>query len=416
MKFILSILLTTMFIFPSNDSLKNEIGELNLSSENYILYSVDSDTVLLGKNQDKRLPAASINKVLTTITALELLDGKDLDEVITVEKYILDSVYYNASVADLVVGQELTLREVLYAIMLPSGADATSLMSDYLTGSIDGLVAEMNKKAQDIGMVNTNITNTSGLDHKDQYTTMEDLLKLLNYALKNDDFKDIYSKKEHEFKYSPGHVIENQIIVYADNLGFTFLEGAKSGYTTLANRSLSSIANNDKQSYIFISTQAGGTNKENYAVLDAIKVYTYLFNNFDEIELKSERAYLDSIKIKNRLFDYKIYYDENKNALVPLDYDEEKLEYVFTQVEDLKAPLKEGTLLGTQEIFYNDVLVYNQDILATSKISIDIAFTILYLVLAILAILVLLFIIAFIIARIRLSRHRKRRRQSRNKY
>ncbi len=257
---------------------ESNLNHLNLNSKNYILYSVDDDQIIASQNSDQKLSAASINKVLTTITALDLLKGEDLDTEISVYP---ESLYYldrEASKARLEANQIVSLREVLYAIMLPSGADATSLMSLYIFKDQDSLVDAMNQKAQEIGMRNTQIKNTAGLDEDGQYTTLEDLLILLQYALQNEDFEEIYSKASYTFAHGD-LVIENPMLMMAQNNPSNYIKGAKSGYTLDAGRSLSSVGSNGSQSYIFISTQAGGGSYEdNEAFHDANLVYSSLFD------------------------------------------------------------------------------------------------------------------------------------------
>lgn len=254
-----------------------DISTLNLSSKNYILYDVNNEIIINEKNSKIRLSTASINKVLTTITALDLLKDENLDKEITVYPESLHYLDREASKAGLEANQIVTLREVLYAIMLPSGADATALMSLYLFNTQDGLVDAMNEKAKEIGMIETNIENTAGLDDPNQYTTLEDLLTLLRYALQNEDFKDIYSKDTYTFKHGD-LTIENPILMMAQQQSPNYMLGAKSGYTLNAQRSLSSVASNGVDTYIFISTQAkGGQYEGNMAFADAQAVYEKLF-------------------------------------------------------------------------------------------------------------------------------------------
>ena len=182
MKILLSFLLTVMFISPST-KLNNKIENLNLSSENYILYSINAEQVIASKNEDLRIEAASLNKVLTLITAIDLLGDENLYKTLVIEPEVFEDISPMASLAGLQIGESYKLIDILYGISLPSGADATRAISYYLTGSVEGLANEMNKKAKEIGMTNTKIINTSGLDAEGQYTTLTDLLTLINYAM-----------------------------------------------------------------------------------------------------------------------------------------------------------------------------------------------------------------------------------------
>ena len=272
-----------------------EFTATNLSSQNYILYSIDDDEVLLERNVDVHLSAASINKVLTTITALDLLKGQNLDKYIIVYPEALHYLNLESSKAGLVANEVLSLREVLYAIMLPSGADATAVMSMYLFDDADKLAGAMNIKAKEIGMKDTHIVNVSGLDDPNQYTTLNDLLILLKYSLQNEDFKEIYMKSSYTFKKTD-LTVENPMLMMAESDPNSYIVGAKSGYTLDAKRSLSSLATDGNHSYLFISTQAeGGPVSDNEAYHDANKVYSQVFNQTDE-NVKDIFLPVDTIK------------------------------------------------------------------------------------------------------------------------
>ena len=411
MNFILSLLLTTLFIFPQQKTLTEDFENLHLSSQNYILYSVDSDSVVASQHRDKKIAAASINKVLTTITALDLLKGENLDKEIEVDPIIFSSLSPIASTAGLYAYQTISLREVLYGIILDSGADAANLISYYLTGEVDGLVAHMNKKAKEIGMIDTFMKNTNGLDAQGQHTTLNDLLALLKYALQNEDFVDIYTKEYHQLKNDPSNTFNNHILSAVKRKNFPLIYGAKSGYTSLALYSLSSIASNGEYDYLFISTQAKGEDyTDNFAIDDAIDVYEYMFDHFYTIDLIEEGSLKDQFKIKNRLKEYEIFYKQDVKAMVSDGFIDANLKHEFVYEEDLKAPLEAGTKLGEHRIFYEDELVYEETIFAEKDIPRSFLFQTLYLGSILLVILVILFFILFLIGRIRTYFRRKKAR------
>ena len=242
MKILLSFLLTVMFISPST-KLNNKIENLNLSSENYILYSINAEQVIASKNEDLRIEAASLNKVLTLITAIDLLGDENLYKTLVIEPEVFEDISPEASLAGLQIGESYKLIDILYGISLPSGADATRAISYYLTGSVEGLANEMNKKAKEIGMTNTKIINTSGLDAEGQYTTLTDLLTLINYARKNDLFMNIFQSIYYEFQSKDGVNMEFNNFILEESLEEFSLHGwRKSGYTDNAKFSLMSIA------------------------------------------------------------------------------------------------------------------------------------------------------------------------------
>lgn len=409
MKLLLSLLLTSLFIFPNNLDLNQEIEALNLSSDNYILYSMDSDQVVASKNEDKKIEAASIQKVLTTITAIDLLEGQDLNSEIVADPVVFNGIYSQASVAELKPNQTYRIIDILHAILLPSGADATRLISYHLTQDPEGLVKYMNQKAQEIGMDDTQIRNTTGLDMDGQYTTLNDLLKLVQYAIKNPTFAQIYATMDYTFTNGQEtYEFENLILKEAVDNDFNYLKGAKSGYTTRAGFALSSIAEKDGIGFIFISTRAQVNFVQHTALMDAIKVYNYLFNTYKKETLPTSLLNHE-IKVKNRLSPYTLESSDEISLMVPSNYDSDQLKITYQLSEDiLKAPLSKDTLLGSREIYYGDRLLLSTQVNTYEDIPRDLFFTILNILLWIIIILAGLISTLFTVGKVRTHRHRKR--------
>lgn len=361
MKILLSFLLTVMFISPSTN-LNNEIENLNLSSENYILYSINAEQVIASKNEDLRIEAASLNKVLTLITAIDLLGDENLYKTLVIEPEIFEDISPMASLAGLQIGESYKLIDILYGISLPSGADATRAISHYLTGNVEGLANEMNKKAKEIGMTNTKIINTSGLDAEGQYTTLTDLLTLINYARKNDLFMNIFQSIYYEFQSKDGVNMEFNNFILKESLerDFPYMVGAKSGYTDNAKFSLMSIAEKDNIEYIFISHRAEIDFDSIPSLEDAIKVYEYLFENYKSTKLNRDDLILDT-KIRRRIKNYQFDYNQTE-AIVPIDFDESFLEVRYNLKQEPIAPVKKGTVIGTQFVYYDGELIQTNDI------------------------------------------------------
>ena len=361
MKILLSFLLTVMFISPSTN-LNNKIENLNLSSENYILYSINAEQVIASKNEDLRIEAASLNKVLTLITAIDLLGDENLYKTLVIEPEIFEDISPLASLAGLQIGESYKLIDILYGISLPSGADATRAISHYLTGNVEGLANEMNKKAKEIGMTNTKIINTSGLDAEGQYTTLTDLLTLINYARKNDLFMNIFQSIYYEFQSKDGVNMEFNNFILEESLerDFPYMVGAKSGYTDNAKFSLMSIAKKDNIEYIFISHRAEIDFDSIPSLEDAIKVYEYLFENYKSTKLNRDDLILDT-KIRRRIKNYQFDYNQTE-AIVPIDFDESFLEVRYNLKQEPIAPVKKGTVIGTQLVYYDGELIKTNDI------------------------------------------------------
>ena len=166
------------------------------SAYEYILMDMNSGRILAGKNYNTKALIASITKIMTCIIAIE--SGK-LDETVKVTDIIKDS--YGSGIY-IEKDEEITLRDLLYGLMLRSGNDAALMVAEYIGGNIPKFVEIMNNKAKEIGMTKTKFVNPSGLDNTDQgnYSTAYDMAILTRYAMQNEEYKKIVKTKKYTVK------------------------------------------------------------------------------------------------------------------------------------------------------------------------------------------------------------------------
>ena len=171
----------------------NALTEPNLYSKKYMVYDLTEDKVLISKGNEEVSKIASLTKMMTVLVAVE--NTKDIKSEIIVTQEMLNGIPWDAAVMGLEVGTKITLEDMLYAAMLPSAADATHVIAHYVAGSTENFVNMMNNKAILLGMNDTRFENVIGMDHENHYSSINDLIKLLKYALRNNEFKKVYTKK-----------------------------------------------------------------------------------------------------------------------------------------------------------------------------------------------------------------------------
>ena len=392
---------------------------LYMYSSNYILIDQDSGEILASKNPTERVHPASITKVMTLITALELLKDTPLSTTFTVPKEVFEGLTSIASIADFNIGDTLPLSDYLYGIILPSGADATRIISMYLTQTPEGLAKDMNILAEKIGMKNTNFENTSGLDEDNHYSTVEDLSLMVQYALKNDTFKHYYTTVEHTTsptsKHPEGIKFINTFLKGALDLDFPELYGAKSGYTELAERSLSSVATDGTMNLIFVSTNAPRENKQNTNLLDAINIYKLAFKNYQKITLQKTGDIIGLLDIKLLAKPYEVIAPRDITQFFPMNLNFENLKLEFEPANALVAPIVEGSMLGTVHYTLEDEVLLSEDIHAVNTINKSLRYRILNIVKIIIIGFISLIGLALIailsIRKYRLHQIRKRKRE-----
>ncbi|NCB93515.1 MAG: D-alanyl-D-alanine carboxypeptidase [Clostridia bacterium] len=250
-----------------------------MDSKSGILIRLSDGSVVAEKEADTRIYPASMTKIMTAVIALENLT--DMEALIPIDAATYDMLYtQEASMAGFAPGDQVKAIDMLYGIMLPSGAECCLGVAEHLFGSEEAFVAKMNEKAQELGMTNTHFVTSTGLHDPEHYTTARDLSKLLSYALQNETFRTIYCS--HEYTTSPTagnpeglHFLSTmfkKMDTSAINGGE--IEGGKTGYTSDAGQCLASLAMVDSTEYILITAGAqGGPSTEPYHILDAIAVY-----------------------------------------------------------------------------------------------------------------------------------------------
>ena len=258
------------------------ISSDSLHSPNAILIRLTDDTVLMQKNSEEKIYPASLTKIMTAIVAIENLP--DLKEEIKLTNSTFQGLYEaDASLADFQPGEQIKAIDLLYGVLLPSGAECCIGLADQIAGSEQNFVKIMNQKAADLGMDNTHFENATGLHNENHYTTVKDLSILLRHALQNDTFREIFTSSRHSTQPTNKHPrgitfystmfedLNNQSIIDGEILG------GKTGYTDEAGLCLASLAKVGKQEYILISAGAKGDHKsEQYDITDALAMYNSL--------------------------------------------------------------------------------------------------------------------------------------------
>lgn len=222
--------------------LSTDLSSINASAEAYVVFDSSSRTAVAGKNQSLRFSPASTAKVMSAIVALE---HYDLDQYLVVPTSVYTVL---GSKMNLVAGEEVTVRNLLYGMMLPSGNDAAYVLAYHFPGGIDGFVTAMNKKAKELLLVNTHFEDPSGYEDGN-YTTATELARLGAYAMQNPEFATIVRTKYAEVLNRFGtHTFYlsnlNELLAYDNVLGI------KTGFTNEAGGVLLTAVKTDETLFI----------------------------------------------------------------------------------------------------------------------------------------------------------------------
>lgn len=319
----------------------------NVSAQSAVVLDCSSERLLYEKNGDKRMKIASTTKIMTAILILE---NCDLDEIveITTEHYAEGSSMYLRE------GEKVSVRDLLYGLMLMSGNDAALALAYHCSGGPDSFADLMNVKASEIGMTNSSFRNPNGLDTEGHYSTAKDMAILASYCMKNDDFRKIVGTKGGSFA---GRYMTNNNKLLHRLEGCT---GLKTGYTKSAGRCLVSSVSRDGRETVVVTLNA--PNDWN----DHTLLHNRAFDAYDKQVVGLSGMACTDIPVQN-----------GKSPRVKLNYSEdcivwiadgEKVETKIYADRFVYAPVRAGEYAGEMRIYINESetcrvpLVFSADI------------------------------------------------------
>ena len=334
------IIILFLFITPL------KIGAISTSATSAILMDTDNNRIIYSRNIHDKRSVASISKIMTAVIAVE--SGK-LDDKIKINDVILKA--YGSGIY-IKVDEEMTLRDLVYGLMLRSGNDAALAIADYVGGSVDHFIEMMNNKAQEIGMKNTEFNNPSGLDEdKGNYSTSYDMALLTSYAMKLKDYRKIVKTKEYKLTTNKNSYVwknKNKLLKL-----YKYTTGGKTGFTKKAKRTLVTTASKNNTNLVAVTLNDG--NDFN----DHINLFDYGFSNYQSYQILKKG--LLNIYDEKYYKDYNLYIKNNFNyILTEGEKDSITVKYELTKKSKIKNKSKVGNVivkLGDEEIHKEPVYV-----------------------------------------------------------
>lgn len=349
--FILPILLSCLLVPMHSFTVHAE----HTSAKAMCVLDKDSKRILYAKNENSKLPMASTTKVITAITVLSHCN--DLDQEIQVNDR---SIGVEGTSIYLRNGEVISVRDLLYGLMLRSGNDASVALAYHVAGSVEGFADLMNNLAKSVGAVNSHFVNPHGLDHPEHYTTAYDLALISVYALNNPIFKEVVSTKSHTVEAT--NKSDKRYMTNKNRL-LNSLEGCcgvKTGFTSKAGRCLVSACERNERTSVCVVLNCGPMFEESSALLNASFID---YNNVQIID-KYKEIYNEYI-IDNK--QGKLYLYANEDYYYPLtnaEQEELRLEYAV----DLDGA-QEGDEVGEIKVFLKNHLLKTIKLYTINKID-----------------------------------------------
>ena len=409
MKKSLSCFITLCLLFfiasPSFATVNTE--NLTIASGACILVENSTGKVVFEKNSKDKMYPASTTKIITALLALE---NCKLEDTVVASRNAIKSISSDYATVYLNVVEELTVEQLLNILLIPSGNVAANILAEHISGSIDSFVSLMNKRAKELGCVNTNFTNAYGLHDDNHYTCAYDLYLISKEAMKYDAFRNIvsktsyhlgptnmYSKDDRDF-YTTNDLIKPNSSKRSDNYYYANAIGIKTGYTSQAKDCL--VAAASKDSLEFISVVLGASKNSqglSQRYLETKKLFNFAYNNNFLRTVREENSVFKQVEIKNATKDTKmldVLVKDKLTVLVDKDDLYATLPPEATINENLKAPISKGDVIGqikynVEGISYESDLIAGQDVEKSNFVFIMIGISIFIFLILILALRIL---------------------------
>ena len=350
-------------------------NEIDITSEAGLLVEYSTGKVLYEKNSNKVMYPASTTKILTAIVVLE---NCNLSDIATVSESALSNI--PSGYVTLQVGEEISINDLLHALLIPSANDAAFVLAEHVGGSVEGFSDMMNKKAKEIGCTNTHFVNPNGIHDDNHYTTAYDLYLMGKYAMQNEVFKSIVSKTEYTLPATNKYPNNDRILHTSNSLldksnknyYYEPTIGIKTGHTTQAGNCL--VAESSKNNMNFISVILNGNSTSNgldSRFVDTKNLFEYGYANYEFNDVVTKNTPVTTIEIENGTKDTKnleLVTEKNINVFHNKNIDLSTINPEIILEENIFAPITSGTVLGVAK--YNiDGLEYETNLLAGSDVE-----------------------------------------------
>jgi D-alanyl-D-alanine carboxypeptidase (penicillin-binding protein 5/6) len=343
-------------------------ANFDVKARTAILLDYHSGEILYEKDPDRKIFPASMTKIMTSIIAFDLIKNGELS---LDDKFIVSENAWRLSESGyssmfIMVGDQITVENLLKGIIISSGNDACVALAEGIAGTEEEFAILMTEKAKEIGMENTNFSNSSGINSPDNLSTVRDIMIMSKYLIKNyPDYYEYFKEKKFTWNRTGGDPITqgNRNPLLYKNLG---ADGIKTGYLSYEKYSLASSINRNGRRLIAVGS---GFNSKNSRSRESIKLHTYGLTNYDLVQIAkaNEPFYKIDVWLGKENFVqsytkediYKTIKKAKKKLLkVSVNYD-----------GPIEAPIKKDDKIATLKVVYNNELIGEYDLLSLKEVK-----------------------------------------------
>ncbi len=377
------LVLTVSFssVFSENETteeVNTEMTTLSAKSPHVVVADQETGMIIYKKGADERVYPADLTKIMTAVLVLE---NCKLEEIATASETALSNVSSGSSKLGIIKEEKLSVRQLLYAMLLGNAADAANVLAEKTSGSIEEFVKLMNERAKELGMENTNFTNPSGDHDERHYTTAADMTKLSVCAMAIADFKEIvkcdsYSIPATEKSDSARSIKNTNHLVSRLIRGDYYYKnatGMKTGYTTEAKHCIAASAEKDGMSLIALVFEAENVEGVAQSYKDCSDMFEFVFNNYLVHRIVQKGDILAQTEVVNTRRTSKLILKADKplSVLYLKTEDKPKVTYKDTFPAQVSAPVTANQVIGTREYFVGNESIGVVNLVADKNYALD---------------------------------------------
>ena len=365
------------FLTPPPDLVEfNYPSDFTVDAPAYALVELKSNSIIYGKELDMKRYPASLTKIMTCMLAIEYGNPTD---ILTVSETALQNLHAAGSSAGLVAGEEMSLDNMLYCIMLWSANEGCNVIGEHISGNVESFVELMNNTAQALGMENTHFANTHGLHDENHYTTVRDMTILARWAWNNETFRRYATTTAYEVpatNKSDVRVLHTTNYLTSTDVDaryyYSYASGIKTGFTTPAGGCLISTATDGDAEYMSIVMGCDlWSNDQDMRFIETKRMFRHAFETYSFMQILTDSAMLDQPTVKNAVGrgDVVVHAADNVTVLLPNTCTPEDITVRLSYDGELTAPLTKGQKVGTVTVLYQGVTLAVSDLLALTNVD-----------------------------------------------
>lgn len=361
-----------------------DTSDYTAKAKGAIAYDVNSDTLIWAQDADVKLYPASLTKIMTALLTLE--NVTDLDAIVTVRGETIRGLDPTGSNAALKNGEEMSVRNLLYCLMIASANDAAMVLAEYVAGDVDSFVVMMNEKAQQLGCTGTHFANPHGLHDDDHYTTARDMAKIMAAALENPVFVQIDSTASYtvpgtNLSESRNLTTTNRMMYQTTypNVYDSRVVSGKTGYTSAAGRCLVAVSESGSMKLITVVLGCNATyGSDGYSFVrygnfeETSDLLDFVYGNFTSMQVLSQDSVLGDFEVSGGANHAYGEVSRTVRAVVPKGTVYQDVEYDYSlNGKSLKAPLEKGDTIGAVRVMLDGLCIAQETLYAAAKVEKD---------------------------------------------